>query len=55
MEFFEVTKVSIVDDYDRAGTEFKKKFGAKHTLHKALQHPAFRRILTRQRFLAVLP
>jgi hypothetical protein len=35
-EFFEVTKVSIVDDYDRANAEFKKKFGSKISLHKAL-------------------
>ena len=35
-EFFEVTKVTIVDDYDHANTEFKKKFGSKILLHKAL-------------------
>jgi hypothetical protein len=35
-EFFEVTKAAIVDDYDRANAEFKKKFGAKHPLRKAL-------------------
>lgn len=35
-EFFEVTKVTIVDDYDRANAEFKKKFGSKISLHKVL-------------------
>ena len=35
-EFFDITKVAIVDDYERANTEFKKKFGKKHTLRKAL-------------------
>jgi hypothetical protein len=35
-EFFDVTKVTIVDDYDRANAEFKKKFGSKILLHKAL-------------------
>lgn len=35
-EFFEVTKVAIVDDYDHANAEFKKKFGSKIALHKAL-------------------
>jgi molybdopterin synthase catalytic subunit len=35
-EFFEVTKVTIVDDYDHANAEFKKKFGARYPLHKAL-------------------
>ncbi len=35
-EFFEITKAVIVDDYDRANAEFKKKFGAKYPLRKAL-------------------
>jgi len=35
-EFFEVTKAAIVDDYDRANAEFKKKFGTKYPLRKAL-------------------
>jgi hypothetical protein len=35
-EFFEVTKVAIVDDYDHANAEFKKKFGARYPLRKAL-------------------
>jgi hypothetical protein len=35
-EFFEITKAAIVDDYDRANAEFKKKFGAKYPLRKAL-------------------
>jgi len=35
-EFFEITKAAIVDDYDRTNAEFKKKFGAKTPLRKAL-------------------
>lgn len=35
-EFFEITKASIIDDYDRANAEFKKKFGAKYPLRKTL-------------------
>jgi hypothetical protein len=35
-EFFEITKAAIVDDYDRANAEFKKKFGTKYPLRKAL-------------------
>lgn len=35
-EFFNVNKVVIVDDYERANTEFKKKFGTRHTLRKSL-------------------
>lgn len=35
-EFFEITKASVIDDYDRANAEFKKKFGAKYPLRKAL-------------------
>lgn len=35
-EFFEITKVVIVDDYERANAEFRKKFGGKHALRKAL-------------------
>ncbi|HSD96809.1 MAG TPA: hypothetical protein VLB06_06660 [Sulfuricaulis sp.] len=38
-EFFEVTKAAIVDDYDRANAEFKKKFGTKTPLRKALLTP----------------
>ena len=38
-EFFEITKASIVDDYDRANAEFKKKFGTKTPLRKALLTP----------------
>ncbi len=38
-EFFEVTKSAIVDDYERANAEFKKKFGTKHPLRKALLTP----------------
>jgi hypothetical protein len=35
-EFFEITKAAVIDDYDRANAEFKKKFGAKYPLRKAL-------------------
>jgi hypothetical protein len=35
-EFFEITKITINDDYDSANAEFKKKFGARIPLHKAL-------------------
>lgn len=35
-EFFEITKITINDDYESANTEFKKKFGARISLHKAL-------------------
>lgn len=35
-EFFEITKVTVVDDYERANAEFKKRFGNKHQLRKAL-------------------
>ncbi len=38
-EFFEITKASIIDDYDRANAEFKKKFGTRYPLHKALLTP----------------
>ena len=38
-EFFEITKATIVDDYDRTNAEFKKKFGAKTPLRKALLTP----------------
>jgi hypothetical protein len=35
-EFFNISKMQIVDNYERANTEFKKKFGTKYTLRKAL-------------------
>lgn len=35
-EFFDIKKVVILDDYDRVNAEFKKKFGAKAPLRKAL-------------------
>lgn len=38
-EFFEITKANIVDDYERANAEFKKKFGTRYPLHKALLTP----------------
>lgn len=38
-EFFEVTKVVVVDDYDRASAEFRKELGAKYPMRKALLTP----------------
>jgi hypothetical protein len=35
-EFWDFTRVVIVDDYERANTEFRKKFGTKTPLRKAL-------------------
>ncbi len=35
-EFFVISKVTVVDDYDRANAEYKKKFGAQYSLRKAL-------------------
>ena len=35
-EFFEVTEVEIVDDYERVNTEFIEQFGNEHPLRKAL-------------------
>jgi hypothetical protein len=35
-EFFEISKVVVGDDYERANAEFKNKFGAKIPLRKAL-------------------
>lgn len=35
-EFFQIKKVAIVDDYKRANEEFRKRFGATHTLRKSL-------------------
>jgi hypothetical protein len=35
-EFFEITKITINDDYDSANAEFKNKFGARMPLRKAL-------------------
>lgn len=35
-EFFEITKVSIMDEYGAANAEFKKKFGSGVPLRKAL-------------------
>jgi hypothetical protein len=39
-EFFNITKVSVVDDYARASAQFKAKFGARYSLRKALLAPA---------------
>src|SRR5262245_3582642 len=38
-EFFEVSKIAVDDDYERANAEFRKKFGAKIPLRKALLTP----------------
>lgn len=38
-EFWDFTKISIVDDYSRANTEFRKQFGTKIPLRKALVTP----------------
>ncbi len=38
-EFWNFKKVSIVDDYDRANSEYRKKFGAKIPLRRALVTP----------------
>ena len=35
-EFFSFTKITVVDDYERANAEFKKKFGPKLQLRKSL-------------------
>lgn len=35
-EFFSFTKITVVDDYERANAEFKKKFGSKLQLRKSL-------------------
>lgn len=38
-EYFDITKAEVLDDYDRANAAFKKKFGAKYNLRKALVVP----------------
>lgn len=35
-EFWDIKKASVIDDYDHANAEFKKKFGTRQTLRKAL-------------------
>ncbi|HUX89226.1 MAG TPA: hypothetical protein VMV48_00865 [Gallionellaceae bacterium] len=39
-EYLEITKMFIVDDYERANAEFKKKYGVKYSLRKALLTPS---------------
>jgi hypothetical protein len=39
-EFFEISKVAIHDDYERANAEFRKQFGTRYPLRKALLTPA---------------
>lgn len=38
-EYFDITKAEIIDDYDRTNAAFRKKFGAKYNLRKALAVP----------------
>jgi hypothetical protein len=38
-EFWNFKKISIVDDYERANAEFRKQFGARTALRKALLTP----------------
>lgn len=38
-EFWNFSKITIVDDYDRANADYRKKFGAKISLRKALVTP----------------
>jgi len=38
-EFNEVTKAEILDQYARASAEFKKKFGERAVLRKAIAKP----------------
>lgn len=38
-EFFEITKVTVVDEYKDASTEYLRKFGATDALRKALMSP----------------
>jgi hypothetical protein len=38
-EFFEITKVTVVDEYGAASAEFRRKFGNGTTLRKALMAP----------------
>jgi hypothetical protein len=35
-EFFEITRVTVVDDYAQASAEFAKRFGSRQSLRKAL-------------------
>lgn len=35
-EFFRITQVRVVDDYERVNAEFRKRFGTRHSLRKAL-------------------
>lgn len=38
-DFFQITRVQIIDDYDRVNAAFRKKFGGRYTLRKALVTP----------------
>lgn len=38
-EFFEITKVTVVDEFKEANTEFARKFGTGQNLRKALMAP----------------
>jgi hypothetical protein len=35
-EFFEITRVTVVDEYAQASAEFAKRFGSRQPLRKAL-------------------
>jgi len=35
-EFFEVSRVTVIDEYAAANAEFTRKFGSRHTLRKSL-------------------
>ena len=41
-EFFEVSRVTVVDDYAEANAEFNRKFAGRQALRKALMKPAGR-------------
>lgn len=38
-EYFDITHAQIIDDYDRANAAFKKKYGVKYNMRKALAIP----------------
>jgi len=38
-EFFQFTRRDVVDDYERANAEFRKKFGTRYALRKSLAAP----------------
>lgn len=38
-EFFRITQMRVIDDYERVNAEFRKRFGSRHALRKALATP----------------